>query len=195
MSYKEREITVEFTLANGTFDGKKGNTLIAEGFKCELSVSAGGATGTMMELSLWGLSLDNMAKLTTNSEKFAVSSKTPYGFTGDVCVFMGTIISARVNLNQMPDAPIEITASAIGKEKLVVCEPTSIEGEASVADMIKALASKVDLKFVNVDVKSVHSNPYYEGNAIEQIQKIAADHNIIADIDFGRLQSTRGKPY
>ena len=23
MSYKEREITVEFTLANGTFDGKK----------------------------------------------------------------------------------------------------------------------------------------------------------------------------
>lgn len=37
MSYKERELTVEFTLANGTFDGKKGNTLIAEGFKCELS--------------------------------------------------------------------------------------------------------------------------------------------------------------
>jgi hypothetical protein len=30
MSYKERELTVEFTLANGTFDGKKGNTLIAE---------------------------------------------------------------------------------------------------------------------------------------------------------------------
>ena len=55
MSYKERELTVEFTLANGTFDGKKGNTLIAEGFKCELSVSAyGGSTGTMMELSLWG---------------------------------------------------------------------------------------------------------------------------------------------
>lgn len=81
MSYKEREITVEFTLANGTFDGKKGNTLIAENFKCELSVSAyGGATGTMMELSLWGLSLDNMAKLTTNSRNSSVSSKTPYGF-------------------------------------------------------------------------------------------------------------------
>ncbi|HBY9308063.1 TPA: hypothetical protein MJD74_003646 [Klebsiella pneumoniae] len=195
MSYKERELTVEFTLANGTFDGKKGNTLIAEGFKCELSVSAyGGATGTMMELSLWGLSLDNMAKLTTSSEKFFGEQQNAIRvFTGDVCVFMGTIISARVNLNQMPDAPIEITASAIGKEKLVVCEPTSIEGEASVADMIKALASKVDLKFVNVDVKSVHSNPYYEGNAIEQIQKIAADHNIIADIDFGTVTIYTGK--
>ncbi|MEH1006082.1 hypothetical protein O1M93_27745, partial [Klebsiella pneumoniae] len=129
-----------------------------------------------------------MAKLTTNSEKFFGEQQNAIRvFTGDVCVFMGTIISARVNLNQMPDAPIEITASAIGKEKLVVCEPTSIEGEASVADMINALASKVDLKFVNVDVKSVHSNPYYEGNAIEQIQKIAADHNIIADIDFGTV--------
>jgi hypothetical protein len=60
----------------------------------------------------------------------------------------------------MPDAPIEITASAIGKEKLDVCEPTSIRGDADVSDMIKALAFKVDLKFVNVDVKSVHSNPY-----------------------------------
>jgi hypothetical protein len=113
----------------------------------------------MMELSLWGLSLDNMAKLTTNSEKFSVSSKTPYGFTGDVCVFMGTIISAN-KLNQMPDAPIEITASAIGKEKLVHASQLQLKVKF-VSDMIKALA-KVDLKFVNVDVKSVHSNPMRE---------------------------------
>jgi hypothetical protein len=33
-----------------------------------------------MELSLWGLSLDNMAKLTTNSEKFFGEQQTPYGF-------------------------------------------------------------------------------------------------------------------
>lgn len=189
MSYKERELTVEFTLANGTFDGKKGNTLIAEGFKCELSVSAyGGATGTMMELSLWGLSLDNMAKLTTNSEKFFDEEQNAIRvFTGDVCVFTGTIVASRINFNQTPDAPIEITASAIGKEKLIPCEPTSIEGDISVSDMIQALAAKVGLKFVNVDVKAVHSNPYYEGNAIEQIQKIAADHNITADIDFGTV--------
>lgn len=49
----------------------------------------------MMELSLWGLSLDNMAKLTTNSEKFFGEQQNAIRvFTGDVCVFMGTIISA-----------------------------------------------------------------------------------------------------
>jgi hypothetical protein len=70
MSYKERELTVSFTLANGTFDGGIGNTLTVKGFKCEAAISAfGGATGTMMELSLWGLSLENMAKLTTNAQK------------------------------------------------------------------------------------------------------------------------------
>jgi hypothetical protein len=91
----------------------------------------------------------------------------------------------------MPDAPIEITASAIGKEKLVVCEPTSIEGEASVSDMIKALASKVDLKFVNVDVKSVHSNPYYE-MLLSKFRKLRPTI-IIADIDFGTVTIYTGK--
>ena len=70
MSYKERELTVSFTLANGTFDGGIGNTLTVKDFKCEAAISAfGGATGTMLELSLWGLSLENMAKLTTNAQK------------------------------------------------------------------------------------------------------------------------------
>lgn len=70
MSYKERELTVSFTLANGTFDGGIGNTLIVKGFKCEAAISAfGGATGTVLELSLWGLSLESMSKLTTNAQK------------------------------------------------------------------------------------------------------------------------------
>ena len=38
MSYKERELTVSFTLANGTFDGGIGNTLIVKGFKCEAAI-------------------------------------------------------------------------------------------------------------------------------------------------------------
>ncbi len=55
MSYKERELTVSFTLANGTFDGDIGDTLTVKGFKCEAAISAfGGATGTILELSLWG---------------------------------------------------------------------------------------------------------------------------------------------
>lgn len=142
MSYKERELTVSFTLANGTFDGGIGNTLTVKGFKCEAAISAfGGATGTMLELSLWGLSLENMAKLTTNAQKIiAAEQNAIVVYAGDTRVFSGSITSARINLNQMPDAPIEITAAAAGRERLIPCEPTSIRGDADVADMIRALA-------------------------------------------------------
>ena len=88
MSYKERELTVSFTLANGTFDGGIGNTLTVKGFKCEAAISAfGGATGTMMELSLWGLSLENMAKLTTNAQKISPPSKMLSSFMLATLVF------------------------------------------------------------------------------------------------------------
>ncbi|MBE0135308.1 baseplate hub protein [Klebsiella michiganensis] len=195
MSYKERELTVSFTLANGTFDGGIGNTLIVKGFKCEAAISAfGGATGTMMELSLWGLSLENMAKLTTNAQKIiAAEQNAIVVYAGDTRVFSGSITSARINLNQMPDAPIEITAAAAGRERLIPCEPTSIRGDADVADMIRALAFKVGLKFINVDVKSTERNPVYKGNAIKQIIEIAAAHKITVNIDFGTVTIYTGK--
>lgn len=40
-------------------------------------------------------------------------------YAGDTRVFSGSITSARINLNQMPDAPIEITAAAAGGERLI----------------------------------------------------------------------------
>ena len=93
----------------------------------------------------------------------------------------------------MPDAPIEVTAAAAGRERLIPCEPTSIRGDADVADMIRALAFKVGLKFINVDVKATHRNPYFDDNAIMQILKIAAAHDISVDIDFGTVTIYTGK--
>ncbi|MCR6136514.1 hypothetical protein NU406_29340 [Klebsiella pneumoniae] len=98
MSYKERELTVSFTLANGTFDGDIGDTLTVKGFKCEAAISAfGGATGTVLELSLWGLSLENMSKLTTNAQKIiAYAQNSIVVYAGDTRVFSGSITSARL---------------------------------------------------------------------------------------------------
>jgi hypothetical protein len=62
-----------------------------------------------------------------------------------------------------------------------------------VADMIRALAFKVGLKFINVDVKSTERNPVYKGNAIKQIIEIAAAHKITVNIDFGTVTIYTGK--
>jgi hypothetical protein len=59
--------------------------------------------------------------------------------------------------------------------------------------MIRALAFKVGLKFINVDVKSTERNPVYKGNAIKQIIEIAAAHKITVNIDFGTVTIYTGK--
>jgi hypothetical protein len=50
--------------------------------------------------------------------------------------------------------------------------------------MIRALAFKVGLKFINVDVKSTERNPVYKGNAIKQIIENSSG-KITVNIDFG----------
>ncbi len=59
--------------------------------------------------------------------------------------------------------------------------------------MIRALAFKVGLKFINVDVKHRERNPVYKGNAIKQIIEIAAAHKITVNIDFGTVTIYTGK--
>ena len=187
MTYQKRELEVEFTLSEGTFDKAQGNILTLRNMKCEVSISAfGGVTGTTMEMSLWGLSLDYMAKLTVKAQKYIAQKQNLVKVKANgETVFLGTIVASRINLNQMPDAPIEITANALGYERVVPCSPTKFRGETAVADLVESICRKVGLAFVNVDVKVKTINPYYEGNAIAQINTNAHDYGFSVDVDVG----------
>ncbi|WP_313687914.1 baseplate hub protein [Pantoea sp.] len=189
MSYQRRELEIEFTLAEGTFDEQSGNILTVSNMKCELSISAfGGMTGTTMDMRLFGLSLDYMAKLTGKAQRYISQKQNLVKITAnDEVVFIGTITASRINLNLMPDAPIEITANAVGYERSIPCAPTSVKGTTSVASLIQAIANKAGLKFTNIDVNKQATNPYYTGNAIQQIQAISSDYDFYADIDIGNI--------
>jgi len=189
MTYQRRELEVEFTLKSGTFDQKNGNVLSVKNMKCEMSISAfGGATGTTLEMSLWGLSLDYMAKLTVKTQSYILQKQNLIKVKANgETVFIGTIAASRINLNQMPDAPIEIMANAIGYERTIPCSPTSVQGVTDVASLVQAIANKVGLKFVNIDVDVKAQNAHYSGNAIQQIQAIANDYDFYADIDIGTV--------
>lgn len=189
MTYQRRELEVEFTLKSGTFDQQNGNVLRVKNMKCEMSISAfGGVTGTTLDMSLWGLSLDHMSKLTSKAQRFISQEQNLIKVVANgETVFLGTITASRVNLNQMPDAPIEITANAVGYERTITCTPTSVQGVTDVASLVQTIASKVGLKFVNVDVKIKAQNVHYSGNAIQQIQTIANDYDFYADVDIGTV--------
>lgn len=189
MTYRTRDLEIEFTLKSGTFDNQRGDILTVKGLKCELSISAfGGVTGTTLDLSLWGLSLDYMSKLTGKAQRFIAQEQNLIKVVAEgETVFLGTITASRINLNQMPDAPIEITANAVGYERTIPCAPTSVRGVTSVASLVESIANKAGLKFINVDVDAKATNPHYTGNAIEQIQSIANDYDFYLDISIGTV--------
>lgn len=189
MSYQRRDLTVQITLAQGTFDEQSGNILTLKNMKCECSISAyGGISGTSLNMSLYGLSLDKMAKLTSKAQRYIDQPQNLIKvMANDETVFLGTITSARINLNQMPDAPIEMVANAVGYERTLPCTPTSINGTTSVASMVQAIANKVGLKFVNIDVDAKATNEHAQGNAIQQIQYLAQAYDFIDDIDVGTV--------
>lgn len=189
MSYQRRDLQIEFTLGEGDFDGRGGNVITLKNMKCELSVAAfGGRTGTTMELALYGLSLDYMAKLTNKTQNnIAQKQHSIRVKANDEYIFAGTIVSSRIDLNQMPNAPIELTANAVDRERYIVCEPTSMQGSIDIAVVIKSIAERVGLKFINVDVNKKIENPHYTGNAIQQINKIAKEYSFSADVDMGTV--------
>lgn len=189
MTYQRRELEVELTLAEGKFDDQGGNVLTLKNMKCEMSISAyGGATGTTMDMSLWGLSLNYMSKLTVKAQRYIAQKQNLVKIKANgETIFIGTIVSSRINLNQMPDAPIEITANAVGYERSIECAPTSVRGVTDVSSLVESIAAKVGLKFVNVDVNKKVENAYYQGNAIQQIQDIALHYDFYADVDMGTV--------
>lgn len=195
MTYQRRDLEIEFTLKSGSFDQQNGNVLRVKNMKCEMSISAfGGVTGTTMDMSLWGLSLDHMSKLTSKAQKYLDQPKNLIKIVANgETVFTGTIMASRINLNQMPDAPIEITANAVGYERTIPCTPTSVQGTTDAASLIKAISEKAGLNFLNVDVDIQITNPHYSGNAIQQIQAIAQDYGFSADTDIGVVSIYTGE--
>jgi hypothetical protein len=187
MTYKQRNLTIEFTLGDGDFDGQGGNIITFKNMKCELSIAAfGGVTGTTMQMSLYGLSLEYMARLTIKSQKWLKEKQNAIRvWANDELVFSGSITSARVDLNRMPDAPIELTANAVSDIRRERFEETSLNGNLDIGEVAASIASRAGLKFINKGVSIKASSVHLPGNAIAQLNKLAYDYQFNMDMSLG----------
>lgn len=187
MTYQKRDLQIEFTLGEGDFDGQGGNVITLRNMKCELSIAAfGGPTGTTMQIAIYGLSLDYVAKLTNKSHKWIKQKQNAIRvWANDDLVFTGAIFSARADLNQMPDAPIEMTANAVADIRRVRFEDTSLAGDLDIAQVMESIAKKAGLKFVNCGVNKKASSIHYSGNAVEQMVRISQDYDFNLDMSLG----------
>jgi hypothetical protein len=184
MTYKKRTLKFEFTLKEGAFDESGNNILTIGDIKAEVEIGAyGGITGTTLEARVYGLSIENMALLSYKGIQLNGAKQNMMKvWADDRPVFFGSITNCFADFNQMPDAPLIISAFSTGFDQSVVAAPFSQSGVVNVADIITAIAGSINYTVVNNGVKEQLENPYFEGNPISQIQQCA--HAAGVEIDF-----------
>ncbi|WP_447887709.1 baseplate hub protein [Serratia fonticola] len=187
MTYKKRSLKFQFTLKSGAFDKKGSDVLTIDNIKAEIEVGAyGGVTGTRLEARVFGLSQDNMALLSYKGIQINGAMQNMVKvWADDKPIFFGSITSCFADMNQMPDAPLILSAQATAFEQSLPCPDFHFKGVTGVADIITSIAKSINFDVVNSGVNAKVENPIYTGNAIEQILKCARDAGIEIDIRLG----------
>ena len=142
-------------------------------------------------MTLWGLSLKHIAKLTPkylsdssvnqNKIKVTVNSAT---------FFEGLITWAYADMNQMPDVPIHIEASSVGYSQVAAITETQIDGTVTAEKVAQVIASKGGMTVTNHGVTANIDGFHAGGNAVIQLQELAnslRSQGVIVDIGYGTI--------
>lgn len=188
MSYRKRDITVEFTLAEGEKFDKRGNVLTVRNARCYINMAVyGGISGTQITLYLWGMSPEHMATLSYKGvwRGAGIGQNLMRVWADGRPIFEGAISDAYADYNQAPDVPLMINASIMFSFRHKKVSPFSAEGDVSIDDIILPMASSVGLKFENQGVSRSLPNPYFLGDIVRQMLDAAAA--VDAEIDLGSV--------
>ncbi|AKH22917.1 hypothetical protein KUF00_004671 [Escherichia coli] len=190
MSYRQRKITVEFTLSDGrTFGNGQGNMLTITDASCFASIGVyGGVAGTQITLYIWGMSPAHMTNLSWRGvwrQEQSTANKMRLWADGRL-IFEGDITDAYADYNQAPDIPLILTGQIHFNLRNQPAADFSAKGDVAVADIIRALASTVGLGFENQGVSRSLSDPHFSGNVVQQMLDVASAADI--NIDLGNVE-------
>ena len=194
-SFQRKTIRVSITKPEGNskFTASNKNTLILEGMRTSVSVSAqGGAVQPRADVKIYGLSEAIINELPSMMVGFApncVQKNVIHIKAGDVGgqlteVFVGDMMKAYGDYSSLPDLCLVIQAQTNYYYQIAPAEPTSVKGDADVAEIMRGLAQKMGLAFENHGVNVKLSNPYVANTLIEQVCNVAVAANI--DVYFDR---------
>lgn len=188
MSFVQRQISVQFSTDTQTFD--------LEGLKVSVIISQfGGSLGQgQMQMSVWGMSLDQMNELSSiGSVPAVVTSNSVTVSAGDVGgkmtqVFYGTIVRSFPDFSGSPDVCFTVTATAGYYQKAQTIPAKHYSGSNNAETIIQALAESVGLVFENPNnVHVVVRDQYLYGSAMSQIMQVAQAAAIPVEIANGTV--------
>jgi len=215
VSFTKRHLQYIIKLNDGSFvlPGKSQDTfdngatvLNLDGFRSVASIQTvqGGLSPFVGRalIQLWGMKPADMAKLSTlgldiariNKNALWVFAYDDGNFANATQVFAGTIQSARLNYNAMPDVSLEMDCYGAGDQQTQAVPGTSVQGDGDVATMLQGICAACDpaVTFVNKGVSKKLSNPAYAGSPEQQIRSICLDTGTAYTLQGGTLTVWNG---
>jgi len=191
MSFTRRRIDLKFTLGAGSF-GEGGNSVEITGLRCSANiVKAGGAALSSLSLTVWGMTLDQMNKLTVlNVLQYTEAGPNTVTVsagddTGVSVAFQGNITESWADLHAAPDASFHVAAFNGVLDATKPADATSYRGDVDVATILSQIAGQMDppRTFENSGVSVQLRDPYLPGTLLDQAKAAATAANIYMLLD------------
>lgn len=185
--YNQRSLRFEFTNETSSFDEKGNNTISISEVRSTVSFqSAGNLFGTQVNVSLFGLSMELLASLSSKamglfgSDTERISMKI---YVGDTAIFVGYMTSSIANMNTAPNSALMITATANADLQNKPSSPFSFNGSTPVTSVITAICKAAGYSpYITGLDGIVATNPHYEGSIFNQLEKLCDDFEIAMSV-------------
>lgn len=194
-SFKKKTIRISIIKpeGNGKFAASNKNTLILEGMRTVVSVNAqGGNMQPQANIKIYGVAeaiINELTAMAVMVDTNGVRKNVIRVEAGDVGgqlteVFLGDMTKSYGDYGSLPDLCLVIQAQTNYYYQIAPAAPTSVKGDADVAQLMRGFAEKMGLTFENNGVNTKLSNSYTASTLIEQVRRTAEAANI--DVCFDR---------
>lgn len=194
MSFKRRQLSVAFTLGEGSFGTSGSNTVTLDGLRISAHIqNAGGYSMATLSMRIYGMTKSQMDQLSTLGMEIALYRRNSVivqaGDEGTVpgTVFVGTITNAWADFQAQPEVGFQVEAHEGLIEALIPSVARSYTGPTDVAVVIASIAAEIGVPFENNGVSVILPTPYFYGSLRNQAWAAASQANIGIALDKGIL--------
>ena len=193
MSFSEKFITIQMTLAQGQFS--TGNSITLSGLRMSVRlVTPGGEDKGHAEVAIFGMRLSDMNQATVlGTDLTRVNQNKITIMAGDdpnalSVVFMGNISTAFVDAQSQPDVAFRITAVAMLYDTAAKpASSTSLPGTTDVATQMQVFANTIGATFEGNSVNIKLRDRYFCGSTGQQIAALAREAGVQWIYETGTL--------
>lgn len=190
MSFVRREIDVQFDLGEESYKDVGSRTVTVSGLRVSASIEQPGQPSSAQgSIRIWGMSKKLMNQLSRLGKPLAYLRDNKISLlVGDAGqtktkVFSGTMFSSYADLNDPPNASLNVFAVSVAVDAAKAADPISVRGPVDVATIMDQIARSMDRKLLNQGVTVQLPTSYLTGSPVDQMRACALAANIYADVD------------